>query len=106
LDFIYTQSGKIYDKIPNAPQPTFTVPPPPQSSKDSHVGDGVNSYSSTQTTGRPSSKNLVVSNQTTNALETTLTSETNGMSSDKDKNPKQLGRNKKGRKKRNKKIPL
>ena len=41
LDLIYAQPGTVYDKIPNAPRPAFIVPPPPQSSKDSHAGDGV-----------------------------------------------------------------
>jgi len=47
LKLIYTQSGMLYDKIPNAPRPAFTIPPPP-SSKDSHVDDSVIRSSSTQ----------------------------------------------------------
>jgi len=30
LDLIYTQSGMLYDKIPDAPRPEFFVPPPPK----------------------------------------------------------------------------
>ena len=100
LDLIYTQSGTLYDKIPNAPQPNFTVPPPPQSSKDSHADDGLISSSSTQTSRIPSGQTLAISNQTTNASETTLASEINAMSSDKGKNPKQPGSKKKGKNKR------
>lgn len=29
LDWIYTQSGMLYDKIPNAPRLALTVAPPP-----------------------------------------------------------------------------
>ena len=91
LDLIYTQSGMIYDKIPNAPQPTFVVPPPPQSSKESHAIDVVIGSSSTQIGRRTSGQNLVVSNQTTNVSKNTLASEINSMSSHKGKNPKQRG---------------
>ena len=31
LHLIYTQSGMLYDKIPDAPRPEFSVPPPPKS---------------------------------------------------------------------------
>ena len=86
LDFIYTQSSTLYNKIPNAPRPTFIVPPPPQSSKDSHVGDAVIGSSSMQTTGRPSGQTLSITNQTTNASENTLASEVNAISFDKGKN--------------------
>ena len=34
----------LYENIPNAPRPNFTVPPP---SKDSHVGEGMISTAST-----------------------------------------------------------
>ena len=54
LDLTYTQSDMLYDKITNAPRPTFNVPPPPQSSKDSHAGDGVIGSSRTQATRGPS----------------------------------------------------
>ena len=61
LGLIYIQSGTLYNKIPNAPRPTFTVPLPP-SSKDSHASDDVIGSSSTQTTGKPSSQILAISN--------------------------------------------
>ena len=41
LDLVYTQSGTLYDKIPDASRPEFSIPPPPKSNNDSHVGDGV-----------------------------------------------------------------
>lgn len=49
LDLIYTQSGRLYDKIPDAPRSTFSIPPPPKSSRDSHAGDGVIGSLSMQT---------------------------------------------------------
>ena len=88
LNLIYTQSGMLYDKILNAPQLAFVVPPPP-SSKDSHASDGVIGSSSTQMAGRSSSQTLAISNQTINAPDNTLTSEINVVSSDKGKNEKQ-----------------
>ena len=87
LDLIYTQSSMIYDKIPNAPRPAFIVPPPP-SSKDSHASDGVIGSSSTQTTSRPSSQTLDISNKTSNTPDNTLASEINVVSFDKGKNEK------------------
>jgi len=77
LDLIYTQSGMLYDKIPDAPRPTFTVTPPPKSSRDSHANDGMIGSSSTQTVRGPSSQNLAISNQNANPLEKTLASEIN-----------------------------
>ena len=106
LDLIYTQFDTLYDKIPNAPRPTFIVPPPPQSSKESHADDGVICCSSTQLVGRPSGQTLAITNQTTNALENTLASEVNVMSSDKGKNQKQPGGKKRGKTRRNKIILL
>lgn len=47
LDLIYTQSDTLYDKIPDAPRPEFSNPPPPKSNRDSHVGDVVIGASST-----------------------------------------------------------
>jgi len=67
LDLIYTQFGTLFDKIPNVPRPTFTVPPPP-SSKEYHASDGVIGSSSTQTAGRPSGQTLAISNQTSTTL--------------------------------------
>jgi len=100
LDFIYTQSSTLYDKIPNAPRPTFTIPPPPQSSKDSHANDGVIVSSSMQMAGRPSGQTLAITNQTTNASENSLTSEVNSVSFDKGKNQKKPGGKKKGKNKK------
>ena len=56
LDFIYTQSGTLYDKIPDAPRPEFFVPPPPKSNKDFHAGDGVIRTTSTKLEKAPSKK--------------------------------------------------
>ena len=44
LDFIYTQSGTLYEKIPNVLRSNFTVPPP---SKDSHASDDMIGTTST-----------------------------------------------------------
>ena len=41
LDLVYTQSDTLYDKIPDASRPEFSIPPPPKSNNDSHAGDGV-----------------------------------------------------------------
>jgi len=90
----------LYDKILNAPQPDFTIPPPPQSSKDSDANDGVISSSSTQSAGRSSGQNLVVSNQTTNASKNIITSKINVVSFDKGKNTKQPVGKKKGKNKK------
>ena len=38
LDLIYTQSGTLYEKIPNASRSNFTVPP---QLKDYHARDGL-----------------------------------------------------------------
>ena len=89
LDLIYTQSDTLYDKIPNAPRLAFIVPPPPQSSKDSHAGDGDVGSSSMQTEGITSGQTLSITNQTTNSSENTLASEVNVVSSTKGKNQKQ-----------------
>ena len=92
---IYTQSGTLYDKIPDAPRLEFSVPPPPKSNRDSHYRDGVISASSMQTAKAPSGKALSVSSQ--NANEKPLASDINVVSSDKGKNPKQPGGKKKGK---------
>lgn len=105
FDLIYTQSSMLYDKILNAPRPAFTVPPPP-SSKDSHVSDGVIGSLSTQTVGRPSGQTLSISNQTSNAPDNTLVSKINVMSSNNGKNENQPGSKKNRKTKRNKIIPL
>ena len=97
---IYTQSGTLYDKIPDAPRPEFSVPPPPKSKKDSHAGNGVNGTSSTQTTKAPSGKALAVSSQKAN--DKLLASEANVVSSNKGKEPKQPGGKKKRKRKKKK----
>lgn len=106
LDLIYRQSATLYDKIANAPRPAFTIPPPTQLSKDSHVDDGVISSSRTKSAGRPSGQTLFVSNQATNASENTLASKINVVSSDKGKNLNEPTGKKMGKNKKNKKIPL
>ncbi len=52
LDLVYTQSGMLYDKIPNAPRPSNIVPPLP--CKESHVVDGIIGSTSLQTVSKPS----------------------------------------------------
>ena len=49
LDLIYTQSSTLYDKIPDAPRPEFSIPPSHKSNKDSHARDGVIGMTSTKT---------------------------------------------------------
>ena len=100
LDLIYTQSGTLYDKIPNAPKLEFFIPPPPKSNRDSHAGDGVIGTSSTQTAKAPSGKELVVSSKKPN--DKLLASEVNVVSSDKGKEPKQPRNKKKGKNKKKK----
>ena len=100
LDLIYTQSGMLYDKIPYAPRPEFSVPPPPKSNKDSHAGEGVIGTTSTKTTKATSKKARTVSSQ--NANEELLASEVNVVSTDKGKEPKKpRGKKKKKGKKKN-----
>ena len=96
---IYSQSGTLYHKIPDAPRTEFSVPPP-KSNKDSHVSDDVIGTSSTQTTKAPSSKALAVSSKKEN--DKLLASEVNAMSSNKGKESKQPGGKKKGRNKKKK----
>ncbi len=100
LDLIYTQSGTLYDKIPDAPRTEFLVPPPPKSNKDSHAGDGVIGTTSTKTVKATSKKARMVSSQ--NANEELLSSEVNAVSTDKGKETKQPGgkKKKKGKKKK------
>lgn len=100
LDLIYTQSGTLYDKIPNAARPEFSVPPPSKSNNDSHAGDGVIGATDTKSTKVTSKKARNISSQ--NANEELLASEVNVVSSDKSKQLKQPGgkKKKKGRKKK------
>ena len=93
LELIYSQSGTLYDKIPDAPRPEFSVPPPPKSSKDYHDGNGMIGMTSTKTAKATSKKARMVSSQ--KADEEPLTSKVNAMSTDKGKNHKQPGDNKK-----------
>jgi len=83
LDLIYTQSGMLYDKIPDPPRPEFSVPHPPKSNKDSNVDDGMIGTSSMQTAKAPSSKALAVSSKKEN--DKLLASKVNVVSSDKEK---------------------
>jgi hypothetical protein len=93
LDLIYTQSGTLYDKIPDAPRPEFSVPPPPKSNNDSHAGDGVIGTTDTKSTKATSKKARKISSQ--NANEELLASEVNAVSTDKGKETKQPGGKKK-----------
>ena len=100
LDLIYTQFGTIYDKIPDAPRPKFSIPPPPKSNKDSHADDGMIGTTSTKTAKDTSKKDCAVSSQKVD--EEPLASKINAMSTDKGKNPKQPGGKKKGTNKKKK----
>ena len=57
LDLIYTHFGTLYEKIPNAPQSNFNVPP---QIKDSHARDGLigtaNTHHTTASDPAPTSK--------------------------------------------------
>ena len=77
LDLIYTQSGMLYEKIPNASRSNFTVPP---QLKDSHAGD---SLIGTEKTHQDTASDLAP------------TSKINAMSFDKGKSDKQPGSKKK-----------
>ena len=82
LDFIYTQSGMLYEKIPNVSRYNFTVPP---QLKDSHAGDGLIGTGSTHHT---------------TTYDPTPFSEINAMSFDKGKSDKQPGSKKKWKSKK------
>ena len=83
LDLIYTQSGTLYDKIPDAPRLEFSIPPPPKSNNDSHAGDSVIGTTNTKSTKATSKKACKISSQ--NANEELLASEVNAVSTDKGK---------------------
>ena len=87
LDLIYTQSGTLYEKIPNALRSNFIVPPP---SKDSHAGDGMISNTSTHHS---------------TAFDHAPSSEIHVVSSDKGKSDKQPRSKKKGKSKKSKLLP-
>lgn len=100
LDLIYTQSSTLYDKIPDAPRPEFSVPLPPKSNKDCHAGDGMIGEIGINTIKATSKKARTVSSK--NANDQILASEVNVMSTDKGKEDKQPGgkKKKKGKKKK------
>ena len=100
LDLIYTQSGTLYDKIPDAPRPKISIPPPPKSNNDSHAGDGVIGTTDTESTKATSKKVHKISSQ--NAKEELLASEVNVVSTDKGKETKQPGGKKKNKGKKKK----
>ena len=66
LDLIYTQSGTLYDKIPDAPRPEFSIPPPPKSNNDSHAGDGVIGKTDMKSTKATSKRACKISSQNEN----------------------------------------
>ena len=101
MDLVYTQSGTLYDKIPDAPRPAFSIPPPPKSNSDSHAGDGVIGTANTNPKRTNQKKARKDSNQ--NAHEEVLASEVNSVSTDKGKETNQPGSKKnqnKGKKKK------
>ena len=100
LDLIYTQSSMLYDKIPDAPRPEFSIPPPPKSNNESHASDGVIGTTDTKSTKATSKKARKISSQ--NAKEELLASEVNVVSTDKGKETKQLGGKKKNKGKKKK----
>jgi hypothetical protein len=89
LDLVYTQSGTLYDKIPDAPRPEFSIPPPPGSNSDSHAGDGVIGTANAKSTRDSNKKARKTSNQKAN--QEILASEVNAVSTDKGKNSNQPG---------------
>ena len=56
LDLIYTQSGMLYEKIPNASRSNFTVSP---QLNDSHAGDGLIGNTTTSNPAPSSEINVV-----------------------------------------------
>jgi hypothetical protein len=93
LDLVYTQSGTLYDKIPDAPRPEFSIPPPPKSNIDSHAGDGVIGTASAKSKKASPQKARKTSDR--NAHEEILASEVNAISADKGKETNQPGSKKK-----------
>ena len=93
LDLVYTQSGTLYDKIPDAPRPEFSIPPPPKSNNESHTGDGMIGTTNVKSTKATSKKARKISDQ--NAKDEILDSEVNAVSTDKGKETKQPGSKKK-----------
>jgi len=80
---IYTQSGTLYDKIPDAPRLEFSVLPPPKSNNDSHAGDGVIGTTDTKSTRATSRKARKISSQ--NEKEKLLSLEVNAVLTNKGK---------------------
>ena len=95
LDLIYSQSGMLYDKIPDAPRLEFFVPPPPKSNNDSHAGDGVIGTIDMTSTKATSKKARKISNQNEN--DELLAEEVNVVSTDKGKETKKPGGKKKNK---------
>ena len=93
---VYTQSGTLYDKIPDAPRPEFSIPPPPKSNNDYHAGDGVIRTTSTKSKKGSPKKSHKTSDQNTN--DEILVSEVNAVSADKGKETNQPGNKKKQKK--------
>ena len=87
LDLIYTQSGTLYDKVPDAPRPEFSIPPPPKSNNESHADNGMIGTTDMKSTKDTSKKARKISSQ--NAKEELLASEVNVVSTDKGKETKQ-----------------
>jgi len=100
LDFIHTQSGMLYDKIPDAPRPEFSVPLSPKSNKDSHAGDNMLGMTSMKTVKAKLKKAHIVSGQ--NANEKLLALEVNAVSTDKGKETKKPRGKKKNKGKKKK----
>ena len=100
LDLIYTQSGTLYDKIPDAPRPESSFPPSPKSNKDLHAGDGVIGTTETKSKKAMPNKARKVSSQNAEEL---LASEVHAVYTDKGKEPMQPGgKKKKGKKQKGK----
>lgn len=93
LDLIYTQSGMLYENIPNALIPSNVIPP--TSSKEYHVVDGIIGSTSLHTVIKPSSVSLTASSQNPSSNPpTTSSSEINSISSNKGKSQQQPERKK------------
>ena len=88
LDLIYTQSGMLYEKIPNVPRSNFTVP---HQLKDSHAKDTLIGTTRTHHTTAP---------------DPTPSSEINFMSFDRRKSDKQHRSKRKGKSKEKKNSNL
>ena len=90
----------LYDKIPDAPRPEFSVPPPPKSKNGSHADDGAIGTRDMKSTKATSKKARKISGP--NEKEELLASEVNVVSTDKGKETKKPGGKKKGKGKKKK----